>query len=293
MSFFYKSHYFAQRYWEGDEYWRPKAKVPAPVVPVPAGGGGGVWPWYRVKEEECAKWAKESAESFRKSGKWKKAPRLDPLEAIKKKKKISEIEKKNATIRKLNREIDDLRAQLDIAKKGGDELEKARRDSETRSTEKADIRKKLRWLFKLIATLNQKIEKLEKEREEQIKLEEAREKAKAAELAAAAAAPPIEVPPEDLATSAEEENPYWKEIADLEEKKRRFLAALPWAFGAGCTYLGARYLVSEDLKWLKVVGYVGTGVLATIAVFKLSDFDLGYWILGNRAEGMEPVQGPK
>jgi len=292
MSFFYKSHYFAQQYFEGDEYWRPKAKVPAPVVPVPAGGGGGVWPWYRMREEECAEWAKENAESFRKSGKWKKLPKLDPLEVIKDRKKLSELEKKNATIRKLNKEIGELKAQLEIAKKGGDELEKLRRDSETRSTEKTELRKKLRWLFKLIGTLAKRIENLEREREEQVKLEEAREKARAAELATAAAAPPIEIPPEDLAPAAEE-NPYWREIADLEERKRRYLAALPWAFGAGCAYLGTRYLVSEDLKWLKVVGYVGTGVLATIAVFKLSDFDLGYWILGNRAEGLEPVSNSR
>ena len=280
MSNFFRANFFAVEYFEGDQYWRPKVPVPAPVVSAPS-GGGGIWPWYRMKEEECAEWAKENAELFRKERKWKKLPRLDPLEVIKKKKELSELEKKNKAIRKLSREIEELRAQLEVAKRGGDELEKIRRDGEVRRSEKEKLRKRIRWLLKLVSTLNKRIEKLEKEREEQIRLEKEKEKIKAVEPAPALI-PPVEAPPEDLVPSAEE--PYWREISDLEDRKRRYLAALPWAFGAGCMYLGTRYLISDDLRWLKVVGYVGTGVLATVAVIKLADIDLGYWLVGEGAK---------
>lgn len=258
MSNFYKSHFFAQQYFEGDEYWRPKVPVPVPVVVGGPGGGGGVWPLWRMKE--CEDWVEKHKEECSKKWKksWKKIGPLDPLEALKKKKGISKEEKKNQEIRGLRKKIDQLKADAKAARNRTDELRKLHEKKKAGWKERWHLKREIQRLHQLVLSLNRRIHKLEREKHEAEK--QALENFKVMMVPAPAAPPAVPPPP-----------PFQGTIASLEEKKGKLLSALPWALGAGGLYLGTRYLVPDDIKWLKVVGYLGTGALATVAVVKLLD----------------------
>lgn len=262
MSYFYKSHFFAQTYWEGDEYWRPKVKAPVPVPVLPGGGTGGVWPLWRIKE--CEDWAKEHAKACHKKWtgkKWKKLPKLDPLEAIKKKKGISEAEKKNREIRGLRKKIETLKDSLKGARESIDDLQKKQIKKDSSRRERHALRREIYRLNRLVEALGKRIHKLEREKyeAEQQAIESFRKSLIPAPAPVVVVAPPVPVPP----------SPMQVTIAAFEEKKRKLLGALPWAIGAGGVFLGTRYLVPDDMEWLKFVGYLGSGALATVAVVKL------------------------
>lgn len=285
-------HYFAQKYFDPDEYFRLGVKVPVPVVPVP-GGSAAPMGYYRLLN--CEWLDRESCELKDEVNKaWKKLQKKvhrDPL--AKKTKTKEEIERlRDKELVSLRKKIQELLAKYHELRRAGlrdepyvrrlkkraDELERCYQRVEQR------LRELQKDIERLIEENKRQKEEIRRQRKRIRKLERARarslelhlkqhKKMQELEKAQASATKEIADLKEAIAMKGMPE-PVGESLGDS------LLAALPYAAGSAACFAGTYYLVPDDWEVLKFAGYAGGTALAGAAILRAAP------ALANMVSGM-------
>lgn len=292
MSNYFMQHYFAQKYFDPDEYFRLGVKVPVPVVPVP-GGSAAPMGYYRMMN--CEWLDRESCELKDEVNKaWKKLKKKvhrDPLarktktkeqierlrdkELVDLRKKIQELTSKYHEMRRAGLRDEPYVQRL---KRRAEELERCYQRVEQRLLE---LQKEI---DRLIEENKRQKEEIRRQRKRIRKLERAR--ARSLELHLKQHKKMQELEKSQAAAT--------KEIADLKEViatkmvpepvgetiGQSLLAALPYAVGSAACFAGTYYLVPDDWEVLKFAGYAGGTALAGAAILRAAP------VLSNMISGM-------
>lgn len=239
--------------------------VPAPVPAFAGGGGGGVWPAWRIKDrmdKVCDDFVKEIARKYCPDPD-QKEKKINPypahLESLIKK----QVPGKEYTDKK---RIKDLQKRITILEERIRELKKEAEDKKRENKERIKSAKRMRRLGVKVRSLLVQLQGMF-----------ARLEAKEAELAAREE----EVERRELKVQEQlakidekvEAIPYNPELERLKlviEERQRIIAgvkaAIPWAAGSVAVYLGTEYLVPEEERLFRFLGYAASGALVVTAL---------------------------
>lgn len=277
-------HFFAQKYFDPDEYFRLGVRVPVPVRPVP-GGSAAPMGYYRMIN--CEWLDKESGELKDKVDKaWKKIQKKVRRDPLKTKEELESFRSKDLV--SLKQKTDELFAKYHELRRAGlrdepytqklkkraDELNRCYQRVEDRLLQiQQDIerhaeenKKALEEQQKRISNLEQtNVDTLKTHLEQNKKIEElaksqaatARDVAELKEAVAATKTAPEPVAAVEVGVSGKEES-FGESL----------LAALPYALGSAACFAGAYYLVPDDWEVLKFAGYAGGTALAGAAILR-------------------------
>lgn len=288
MSNYFMQHFFAQKYFDPDEYFRLGVRVPVPVVPVP-GGSAAPMGFYRM--QNCEWLDKESCELKDDVDKaWKKLQKKvhrDPLS--KKTKTKEELERfRSKDLVSLKQKTDELFAKYHELRRAGlrdepytqklkkraeelnrcyqrveDRLLQIQRDIERHAEEN---KKELEEQQKRIANLEQtNVDTLKLHLEQNKKIDDlaksqaatARDVAELKEAVAATKTAPEPVVAVETAVSAKGES-FGESL----------LYALPYAAGSAACFAATYWLVPDEYEILKFAGYAGGTALAGAALLR-------------------------
>jgi hypothetical protein len=302
MTNYFMQNFFAQKYFDPDEYFRLGVLVPTPPQPVFSGGGGqGVQPLWYTRELDCHKLDTESKDLFeRVTGAWKKIQKnshRDPLE--RKKTTQKEIEKiKNKDLSQLRGKIQELRDKYNNLVKAGEGDETYVKRLKTRADQLEEcyltIEARMAKLDKVQETHQKRIEALEKERKRQEKArQEHAAKISGLEFRGLETIKAQGDQTQTIESMKVVQAELRNEISDLRqtlqmkdmmegmtaksllepiepatEAGASVGTAITWGALSAVTLAGTYFLVPDDKRFFKMVGYTGGMVMAGLAMWE-------------------------
>lgn len=264
--FFFDAGVFLSNFWASNTLSAQGVPAPVPPQPVPAGGGAAsIWPAWRVKQKmdrACDDFVREIARKYCPDPD-DKPKKINPypmhLEGLLKKEVPVKDYSDKKKIESLKKRITVLEERLrEVKKKAKDKKKDAKvRMKAARRMERLGLR--VRSLLNRLQSMYNRMEEKEAElkRHEAILTQKEKEiDRKLAELKEAPAQAPSD--------------PRLEALKLVLDERRRVLAgvmaAVPWAAGSVAVYLGTEYLVPEDERVLRFLGYAASGALAVTAL---------------------------
>jgi hypothetical protein len=278
-------HFFAQKYFDPDEYFRLGVRVPVPVVPVPGGSAAPMGYYREISCEWLDKESRDLKDEVTKAWKrLKKKVHRDPLaKNSKTKEDIDNLQGKQLVA--LRQKIDELTAKYREfvraglrddpnarrLKKRAWELKRCYQRVEDRLL---DLQKEISLLFeadrKQNAQLTQhdkRIDKLENVGAEVLALHlQQHKKMEEIEKAQAVTARELTDLKEAIATKTAKE--ALEPAVVGESFGESLLGALPYAIGSAACFAATYYLVPDEYTVLKFAGYAGGTALAGAALLR-------------------------
>lgn len=272
-------HYFAQRYFDPDEYFRLGVRVPVPVVPVPGGGAAPMGYYRMINCEWLDKESKELKYEVDKAWKnLKKKVHRDPLaRKTKTKEQIERLRDKELVdlrkkIQELNSKYHEMRRAglrdepyVQRLKRRAEELERCYQRVEQRLIE---LQKEIE---RLIEENKKQKEELRKQRRRIRRLERAQKRALELHLKQHKKIKEMEkAQAETTRQLTDLKEAILTKRAPVESVGGALLAALPYAAGSAACFATAYWLVPDEYTVLKFAGYAGGTALAGAALLRIA-----------------------
>lgn len=257
--YFFDSGIFLANAWASNTLSAEGVPVPNPPIivpqPVRAATGGSYWKYKKVQEEECEDFIDQVVKKYcPEPGKTRRAypyhlENLGKIKPPKDREDQKKVKLLQGRITKLEERIRELKA----------DVENKNRALTRRVDDAHKIQRLAQKARKLVRRLEKILDEVEK-REAELERREAALKAKEEALKA-----------QEAALSAQATAQASQTLQAVSGPPRAILglrAALPWALGSTVVGLATHYLVPEDRKTIRFVGFTATSVLAFVAVRK-------------------------